>query len=923
MAENNLSICYLLDPFEQYMNLNGKPLVGGWIEIFEAGTDTKVISYQNFDGTQNPFKVPIGTDGRVVILVQDNQAYDVYVYSSNGNLVCSRLNVAPTRGSGGTLMKVTHDETLTGAGTQLSPLGVSPLTNLAVDDTLTAYEATVEGKESLVLGVNGDWFSAAFSGLSDEFVSKDEFSACCSAVKGGLDNKVDLSALNNYYNKQETWNTFMPRSGIDLSDYYTTAQVYNKSEIDTQLIYKQDRLTFEYDENSAISSINSSALAGGNGDATPWISGAKIIADTQTMDDNMLIQVLSSFTLSGNKNHCIAVKGGMYRFPNAYELGDRIATTNYFMANSAMSSYLPASSFSSYTTYAEGRMDSIFQLANSAYTTAVNNYHNKLDISAFSAWSADLVLSGDYYPMTGNPSGFLTAHQDLTYISAQVDNKLDKSESGNYYPMEGNPSGFLTEHQDLSYISGKIDDKLDTTALENLSGEFYPMTGNPSGFLTQHQDISDLATKEEVSEVSSLLSSTIIDVSAAAGDVTPWISGAKILDETKYLMPGDFFQALSSFTLSGNKNHCIAVKGGGFYMPNNYMLASCINETQYFVTNSAYSADLANYLPTASFTGYTATVNPYFNQLFSSAAWLVTNKLDISSFSSYSANLSGEYYPLTGNPSGFLTEHQDLSYISGKVDDKLDTTAYEQTTGNYYPMTGNPSGFLTAHQSLDDYATTAQVNTVSSVLSGAIDYVSANVGGSAQVNLLYVYSHDNNGEMTYTVPTYTDVEDYVKNKAPVMVVVSGQKETEYGPVAVNCSLNYVGEIGYDEETTGYRFFGIDYVGFNDQNENNLTREIQGTQIDFYTDGETTGYGISSNVYVNDKLTTATHYINPAATPPTYFPVVSQIFDTDISARVAGSASVAGYASNVASASLWNAAYNIIKTYSGQWLLANP
>ena len=611
MAENNLSICYLLDPFEQYMNLNGKPLVGGWIEIFEAGTDTKVISYQNFDGTQNPFKVPIGTDGRVVILVQDNQAYDVYVYSSNGNLVCSRLNVAPTKGSGGTLMKVTHDETLTGAGTQLSPLGVSPLTNLAVDDTLTAYEATVDGKESLVLGVNGDWFSAAFSGLSDEFVSKDEFSACCSAVKGGLDNKVDLSALNNYYNKQETWNTFMPRSGIDLSNYYTTAQVYNKSEIDTQLIYKQDRLTFEYDENSAISSINSSAIAGGsgNGDFTPWISGAKIIADTQTMDDNMLIQVLSSFTLSGNKNHCIAVKGGMYRFPNAYELGDRIATTNYFMANSAMSAYLPNSSFSSYTTYAEGRMDSIFQLANSAYTTAVNNYYNKLDASAFSAYTAD---AGETYTLVGG---------DNISISSDDDEKT-----------------------------------------------------------------------------------TTISVTGEVGDTTPWISGAKILDETKYLMPGDFFQALSSFTLSGNKNHCIAVKGGGFYMPNNYMLASCINETQYFVTNSAFSAKLDDYLPTASFTGYTATVNPYFNQLFSSAAWLITNKLDISSFSSFSANLSGDYLE-------------------------------KSESGLFYPMTGNPSGFLTQHQDISNLATKDELNSTSSYLSGAISSVSGEVAYiSAQID---------------------------------------------------------------------------------------------------------------------------------------------------------------------------------------------
>lgn len=814
---------YLFSPTKQFTYESGKLLDGGKIYVYIKDT-TNLATLYDVDGdyTNNP--ILLDANGRASVKADDEYEYRLEIYT-NRDVLLYTCNAFCDGGTGdGGLSVVRHDETLSGNGTSQSLLGVINIP-LAVDETMTAYTATVEEKESLVLGVNGDWFNDTFGSALNTRVDWDTFSACCSGVKGGLANKLDASAydLSNYYNKQEI--TYMNNNFVTNSAFNDLTTFINE--------YKQDRLTFEYDENSAISSINNSAIAGGsgNGDFTPWISGAKIIADTQLMTDNMLIQVLSSFDLSGNKNHCIAVKGGMYRFPNQWELASSVQNTNWFMEKSAMSAYVPNSSFSSYTTYAEGRMDSIFQLANSAYTTAVNNYYNKLDISAFSAWSAD---QGETYTLVGGNN-----------------------------------------------ISVSSDDDEKTTT---------------------------------------------ISVTGEVGDTTPWISGAKILDETKYLMPGDFFQALSSFTLSGNKNHCIAVKGGGFYMPNNYMLASCINETQYFVTNSAFSAKLDDYLPTASFTGYTATVNPYFNQLFSSAAWLINNKLDISSFSSFSANLSGDYleksesanfYPMTGNPSGFLTAHQDLSYISGKIDDKLD----KSESGNYYPMTGNPSGFLTAHQSLDGYATTGDLFNTSSVLSGAIDYVSANAGGSANANLLYVYSHNNNGEMTYTVPTYSEIEDYVINKAPFMLAISGQKETEYGSVAVNSILNYVGEIGYDENTTGYRFFGMDYVGFNDQNENNLTREIRGFQIDFYTDGNTTGYGISSNVYVNDKLTTASHLINPGTLSS--IPVVTQIFDTDISARIAGSASVAGYASNVASANLWNAAYNIIQTYSGQWLLANP
>lgn len=104
---------------------------------------------------------------------------------------------------------------------------------------------------------------------------------------------------------------------------------------------------------------------------------------------------------------------------------------------------------------------------NSALSSALSS---KLDITAL---PQDLVHSGDltayqpagdyqtagnylsatdsakFYP-NNNPSGFITG-VDLTgyATTAQLDEKLDKADSGNFYPMEGNPSGFLTAHQSL------------------------------------------------------------------------------------------------------------------------------------------------------------------------------------------------------------------------------------------------------------------------------------------------------------------------------------------------------------------------------------------------------------------------------------------------------------------------------------------
>lgn len=98
MAVDNSNLVYLLDPVFQIEGVVGKPVVAGHIEVFRAGTDLKYITWQNFDGTKNPFKIPLNNDGRAVILVEPHLTYDIYVYDSFNNMVCSRLNVRPSCG---------------------------------------------------------------------------------------------------------------------------------------------------------------------------------------------------------------------------------------------------------------------------------------------------------------------------------------------------------------------------------------------------------------------------------------------------------------------------------------------------------------------------------------------------------------------------------------------------------------------------------------------------------------------------------------------------------------------------------------------------------------------------------------------------------------------------------------------------------
>lgn len=88
----------------------------------------------------------------------------------------------------------------------------------------------------------------------------------------------------------------------------------------------------------------------------------------------------------------------------------------------------------------------------------------------------------------------------------------------------------------------------------------------------------------------------------------------------------------------------------------------------------------------------------------------IDNKLDITAFTAWQ---SGQY-------------STDLQTIEGQISNKLDTTSFSAVSASFY-TNDNPSGFITGVD-LSPYYTTADANSLSSMFSAAIDYVSANAG---------------------------------------------------------------------------------------------------------------------------------------------------------------------------------------------------
>ena len=267
---------------------------------------------------------------------------------------------------------------------------------------------------------------------------------------------------------------------------------------------------------------------------------------------------------------------------------------------SGMSGKLDESAFTAYTSTAQGftgvttdssltgngtpgsalgvnRMELVFD---SSMSTSISGDSAIVGVnSAIMSGKLDNSASSTWYPYTGNPSGFLTEHQDLSgyveksSISAEssqwndVSSKIPWSalsgdgvkitgisgsavggtdySAGEYVSIAGDtisvtglqPVSAMSSYVEKSAISAQssqwnevsgLSSKLDNSA----SSTWYPYNGNPSGFLTAHQELTGYVEKSSISAESSNWNevSAMMPWSALSGDGTSitGISGSSI-----------------------------------------------------------------------------------------------------------------------------------------------------------------------------------------------------------------------------------------------------------------------------------------------------------------------------------------------------------------------------------------------------------
>lgn len=699
MAVDNKKLVYLIDPFWQGEGINGKPLVSGYMCVYHAGTNTPYITYQNFDGTRNPFKIPLNNDGRATILAEPYYKYDCYLYDSFGNLVCSRLNVMPQVGgdvSVSGFTEVWHDDTLSGEGTPQSPL--------------------------TVIGGGGSG-GKTYSGIDPIVVNNEEDKISANTVPFGVQEPL-------YFVEDETA-TIIGLSGNPSADAvnWVTAQEYlqrpdligyaTKDFVEEEVSGKYDTSAFSTISGAFLTalpegSMNESAFGYSGGLITSYNGSAFKAGDEFPQSATEAVELVTSNSASWNdvsgkldESAFSSVSGDFYTTANPSGFITGVDLTPY-QTTAGMTAYQPAGDY-----LTTGDSSNFYTTANeSGFITGV-----------------DLTP----YQKTADMTGYATKDDISGLTSADDWNSVVETVSSNSASWTGTGSCLWTANPDDSFMGGISGVSANNSALSMGTDNTATHSAIAIGLANNsaHNEavaigISNTAGWYGVSlGMKNFASTDGISIGTRnSGNAETYAIGYRNSGKPNAMMFG--YMNTADGTAIGYRNN---VTGGGVALAyQGRMSGNGLVLGKY----NLRSAD--SILVIGNGTGDNARSDVLF----------IDNSGGLSALGKISANgveLGAGGGSYTGDVQIALDEVYSQSSIWNTVGDKLDTTA----TGNFY-LTSNPSGFITDSDIANKLDTTA-FSTVSGSFLTAIpsDVVTtgdltASSNWDSTYNTVYTYS---------------------------------------------------------------------------------------------------------------------------------------------------------------------------------------
>ena len=99
---------YAQNGYTQYLDNSGKPLTGGSIETYIAGTTTPVLTFKDFNGGQNPAVITLDENGGATVILKQDIVYKFIIRDKNGDIFKTIDNIVT--GGNTTIVEVGGDD---------------------------------------------------------------------------------------------------------------------------------------------------------------------------------------------------------------------------------------------------------------------------------------------------------------------------------------------------------------------------------------------------------------------------------------------------------------------------------------------------------------------------------------------------------------------------------------------------------------------------------------------------------------------------------------------------------------------------------------------------------------------------------------------------------------------------------------------
>ena len=551
------------------------------------------------------------------------------------------------------------------------------------------------------------------------------------SIESAISSKLDLSAFNSFID-----NSYTP----NIAQLFNSAAYLQVNKLDISAI-QGDSAT------SSITAINGSAISGAGASAgCIWISGAKDYdGETLQMEAGTVIPILSGWDLSGDHNHSLCMKGRYIRMPDSAAFFTRDEWNNFYSA---------------------GWSPNI----NTLYSSAAYLDANKLDISAFTAYSA--AHSGDDNTPYSGASGIkvenhlisITGDVGKTYSAGANINITDEVVSGKDWTAEINAA--------TSSVSSKLDTSSFTAYSASHSGDDNTAYSAGQNINVTNHVISGKDWTDEINNKVQSATSGKLDSSAYHN----YSAGANV-DITNYVVSGKDWSGEINAATSGKLDTSATTN----WDKTAYSAGDNINVSNHVISGKDWSGDIeaatsgkADKSEIPTIVDYSAGTNINItNHVVSGKDW--TSEISAASAAAVAA-ASGIEYSAGANIN--VTDH----VISGK----------DWTSDINAATSGKLDSSATTNWDNQAYSAGDNINISNHVVSGKDWTAEINAATSGKLNTssftAYSAAHSGDDNQAYSGGNNIKVENHI-------ISVTGQMGKVYSgitPIQVDNTNDTIG-----------------------------------------------------------------------------------------------------------------------------------